>query len=91
MSSEEEQRKDLLDLDRVELDVQNVVVSDCESETKAMPKHDDSCKRDVNLDSTLEEAAKRRNLSALNVKSIIHVRNILPTLSLSLDILAYDC
>ena len=31
---------------------------------------------EINLDSAIEEAAKRRNLSTLNVKSIIHVRMI---------------
>ena len=31
-------------------------------------------KQDASLDTTLEEAARRRNLSTLNVKSIIHVR-----------------
>ena len=33
----------------------------------------DDFKQDARLDSTLEEAARRRNLSTLNVKSIIHV------------------
>ena len=35
-----------------------------------------SLENDTNLDSAIEEAAKRRNLSTLNVKSIIHVRKI---------------
>ena len=47
-----------------------------DKEVGEVPAQDNSCRRDVNLDSTLEEAAKRRNLSALNVKSIIHVRKI---------------
>ena len=53
--------------------VQKSVTDECD--TKEVPsKHVESfCKQDTDLDSALEEAAKRRNLTALNVKSIIHV------------------
>ena len=38
------------------------------------PGDNESSKTDIDLDAAIEEAAKRRNLSTLNVKSIIHVR-----------------
>ena len=42
---------------------------------KERPPNDrESSKIATDLDAALEEAAKRRNLSTLNVKSIIHVR-----------------
>lgn len=38
------------------------------------PNDHESSKTNTDLDAAIEEAAKRRNLSTLNVKSIIHVR-----------------
>lgn len=40
------------------------------------PDDHESSKTDTDLDAAIEEAAKRRNLSTLNVKSIIHVRHV---------------
>ena len=57
------------------VDLQNRVVDECgdEATKETHIKHDKSFNQDANLDSALEEAATRRNLTALNVKSIIHV------------------
>lgn len=48
-----------------------------ESGKEMAPNDQESMKTDTDLDAAIEEAAKRRNLSTLNVKSIIHVRHIL--------------
>ena len=55
--------------------VQKSVADECGNMAKEVPfKHvENFCEQDTDLDSALEEAAKRRNLTALNVKSIIHV------------------
>ena len=45
--------------------------------SSSMQVKPDDFKQDARLDSTLEEAARRRNLSTLNVKSIIHVRSLI--------------
>lgn len=47
-----------------------------ESGKERAPNGHESMKTDTDLDAAIEEAAKRRNLSTLNVKSIIHVRHI---------------
>ena len=57
----------------VEIESRNVY----ESGKERAPNDQESMKTDTDLDAAIEEAAKRRNLSTLNVKSIIHVRHIL--------------
>jgi hypothetical protein len=46
-----------------------------ESGNKRAPNDHEDSKTDAELDAAIEDAAKRRNLSTLNVKSIIHVRH----------------
>ena len=55
--------------------VQKSVTDECGHAAKEVPsKHVENFReQDTDLDSALEEAAKRRNLTTLNVKSIIHV------------------
>lgn len=56
-----------------EVYVQKSVTNECDTK-EVSSKHTESfCERDTDLDAALEEAAKRRHLTALNVKSIIHV------------------
>ena len=67
MSAEERNSEELPAIEKE--DVFKREVNECGDQ------HGPSVEGDANLDTALEEAAKRRNLSTLNVKSIIHVRN----------------
>ena len=49
--------------------------NDCVTDNVQSKPDQNFQRQDASLDTALEEAARRRNLSTLNVKSIIHVRS----------------
>ena len=53
-----------------------IVDDDGKIDGERPPDDHENSKTDIDLDAAIEEAAKRRNLSTLNVKSIIHVRHV---------------
>ena len=65
---------------RVDVEGENDNMKSCAVNELGTPNDHESSKTDTDLDAAIEEAAKRRNLSTLNVKSIIHVRLVNQTI-----------